>query len=338
MTPPSFFTRGRGAVRMILCLALLVLSILSATGEAFAVDDGTVGIRPGNESDFFHISLYPGSAIDAEAVVANHSQAPMTLLNYPVDGQTTPQGGFALAAQTDPQKGIGAWVSLKTDHLTIPANSELKVPFRLTVPAGTPPGDYAGALIIQSPPVQGKTSTVNGDTSVRLDVVQRQGVRIYLNVAGTAVKSLTHGDLSWQQKGDELALTLPVHNTGNTILHPTAELALTGWPISDTTVTFDTPESLLPGSSIDLHATVTQTPMAMNADARAHLNSEAGTDQASTHILYAPWLVIGIGALVLAGACYGVWRGIRLVRSARAVLAQTPTAPEAAAGRHRQDA
>lgn len=338
MTPSPFYIRGRRFVRMAVALALLVLAVFSATGEAFAVDDGTVGIRPANESDFFHISLYPGSAIDAEAVVANHSQAPVTLLNYPVDGQTTPQGGFALAAQTDPQKGIGAWVTLKADHVTIPANSELKVPFRLNVPAGTPPGDYAGALIIQSPPVQGKTSTVNGDTSVRIDVVQRQGVRIYLNVAGTAVKSLSHGELSWQQNGDQLALTLPVHNTGNTILHPTAELALSGWPINDTTVKFDTPESLLPGSSIDLHATVSHVPTAMNADAQAHLNSEAGSDQATTHILYAPWLILGIGLLVLACICYGVWRGIRVVRAARAVLAQGQTAAEVPAGRHRQDA
>lgn len=336
MTLPSIHARGRRAVRTALALTLLVLAIFSATGEAFAVDDGTVGIRPANESDFFHISLYPGSAIDAEAVVANHSQAPVTLLNYPVDGQTTPQGGFALAAQTDPQKGIGAWVTLKADHVTIPANSEVKVPFRLTVPAGTPPGDYAGALIIQSPPVQGKTSAVNGDTAVRIDVVQRQGVRIYLNVAGTAVKSLTHGDLAWQQNGDELTFTLPVHNTGNTILHPTAELALSGWPISDTMVKFDTPESLLPGSSIDLHATVPQMPMAMNADAQVHLNSEAGADQATTHILYAPWLILGIGLLVLAGISYGLWRGVRLIRAARVVLAQTQAAGEMPAGRHRQ--
>lgn len=273
--------------------------------------------------------------MDAEAVVANHTQAPVTLLNYPVDGQTTPQGGFALASQTDPQKAIGAWVHLNADHLTIPAQSEMKVPFRLTVPPGTPPGDYAGGLIIQSPPVQGKTSTVNGDTAVRIDVVQRQGVRIYLNVAGTAVKSLTHGDLAWQQKGDDLAFTLPVHNTGNTILHPAAELKLTGWPITDTTVKFDTPESLLPGSSIDLHATVPKTPAAMNADTQAQLHSEAGTDQASSHVLYAPWLLLGIGLLILAAASYGAWRGVRFIRRARAVLSQTAAET---AGRHRQDA
>lgn len=336
MIPPISLTRG--PVRTVLALALLVLTVFSTAGQASAVDDGTVGIRPANESDFFHISLYPGAAIEAEAVVTNHTQAPVTLLNYPVDGQTTPQGGFALASRTDPQKGIGAWAHLKTDHLTIPANAEMKVPFRLTVPAGTPPGDYAGGLIIQSPPVQGKTSTVNGDTAVRIDVVQRQGVRIYLNVAGTAVKALTHGDLTWAQNGDDLAFTLQVHNTGNTILHPATELKLTGWPITDTTVKFDTPESLLPGSSIDLHATVPKTPSALNADAQAQLSSEAGTVQATTHVLYAPWLLLGIGFLILAAASYGAWRGVRFIRRARAALAATAAEAPDPAGRHRQDA
>lgn len=336
MTPPTSLTRGRRPVRLILALALLVLAAFSTAGQASAVDDGTVGIRPATETDFFHISLYPGAAIDAEAVIANHSQDPMVLLNYPVDGQTTPQGGFALASQTDQQKGIGAWVQLKADKVTIPAKSELKVPFRLTVPPGTTPGDYAGGLIIQSPPVQGKTSTVNGDTAVRIDVVQRQGVRIYLNVAGTAVKALTHGDLSWQQKDDSLAFTLPVHNTGNTILHPSAELNVSGWPVPDTTLKFDTPESLLPGSSIDLHATLPKAPAAMNADVKANLSSEAGTDLATGHVLYAPWILLGIGLLILAGASYGAWRGVRFIRRARAALAQIST--EATAGRHRQDA
>jgi hypothetical protein len=320
---------------MVLTLAVLAVALFSSTGPASAVDDGTVGIRPANESDFFHISLYPGAAIDAVAVVSNHTSAPVTLLDYPVDGQTTPQGGFALTSQTDPQKAIGAWVRLNADHVTIPANSDLKVPFRLTVPPGTPPGDYVGGVIIQSPPVQGKTTTVNGDTAVRLDVVQRQGVRIYLNVAGTAVKDLTHGEMSWEQNGDTVAFTLPVHNAGNTVLHPAAELKLTGWPVTDTTLKFDTPESLLPGSSLDLHARLTQAPPALNGDASAQLTSEAGAGQTSTHILYAPWLLFGIGLLAIIAGSYGAWRGTRFIRRARAVLAQTSA--ETPAGRHRHN-
>lgn len=313
--------RPHPGLRAVLTGVALLLAVVAATGPADAVDNGTVGIRPSNESDFFHLSLYPGAAINAIAVVSNHTTGPVTLLTYPVDGQSTPQGTFALAAQSDPRKGVGAWAHLDTEQITVPANTDVNVPFKLSVPAGTPPGDYAGGLIIQAPPVQGTTTTVNGDTAVRLDVVQRQGVRIYLKVAGTAIKSLDHGNLAWDRNGDNLNFTLPVKNTGNTILHPTADLALTGWPAEEH-LKFDNPESLLPGGTIDLHAHLAQSPLAQIGDADATLKSEAGTDHAGAGILYVPWALLSAGLLLLAAAIYGAWRGSRFIRRAKAALAQ----------------
>jgi len=246
----------------------------------------------------------------------------VTLLTYPVDGQSSPQGTFALASQTGPRAGIGAWVRLDAAQITVPANSNLKVPFRLSVPANTPPGDYAGGLIIQSPPVEGETSIVGGDTAVRLDVVQRQGVRIYLNVAGTAVKTLQHGDLSWQQTGDTLTFTLPVHNTGNTTLHPRASLDVSGWVGANTQLKFDTPEIMLPGANLDLQARLAQAPPIQAGTAEATLTSEAGTSQARTSLIYAPWALIAIALLTLAAALYGAWRTARFIRRARHAIAQ----------------
>ena len=43
------------------------VAVAAQAGPAFAVDDGTLGIRPELESDFFHINLAPGAAIDANA-------------------------------------------------------------------------------------------------------------------------------------------------------------------------------------------------------------------------------------------------------------------------------
>jgi hypothetical protein len=316
------------ALRAALMMAALALAILATAGPATAVDNGTLGIRPANESDFFHLSLYPGAATDATAIVSNHTQTPVTLLNYPVDGQSSPQGAFALASRSEPRTGVGAWVKLEAEQITVPANSELKVPFRITVPAGTPPGDYAGGLIIQSPPVQGKTSTVKKDTAVRLDIIQRQGVRIYLKVAGTAVKALQHGDLSWQQTGGTLTFTLPVHNTGNTILHPRASLDVSGWIGANTQVKFDTPEIVLPGANLDLHARLTAAPLVQAGSAEATLTSEAGTGHARTSLIYAPWALIAIGLLALAAALYGVWRTARFIRRARYAIAQVGARPE----------
>jgi hypothetical protein len=322
VTIPAMRPRPHGPLRTALMTAALALALLAPAGHAAAVDNGTLGIRPANESDFFHFSLYPGAATDATAIVSNHTQTPVTLLNYPVDGQSTPQGTFALAAQSDARSGVGAWAQLNTDHITVPANSDLTVPFRISVPAGTPPGDYAGGLIIQSPPVQGQTTNVNGDTAVRLDVIQRQGVRIYLHVAGRAVKTLKVGDLGWQQTGDALTFTLPLKNTGNTILHPSATLEVSNWLGANAQLTFDTPESMLPGSTIDLHARMAKAPLVQSGTARTTITSEAGTGHAETTINYAPWPLIITGLLLVLAAIYGSWRMVRFVRRARRAIAQ----------------
>ncbi|WP_238324578.1 DUF916 domain-containing protein [Arthrobacter sp. Rue61a] len=315
---------------VIIAMALLILEILLMAGPASAVDNGTLGIRPETESDFFHLSLYPGATTEATAVVSNHTSSPVTLLTYPVDGENTVQGTFAMAAQSAPREGVGAWAELDTEQITVPANTDLKVPFRLTVPEGTPPGDYAGGLIIQSPTVQGKTTAVNGDTAIRLDTIQRQGVRIYLNVAGTAAKSLAHGSLSWKHNGDNLDFTLPIRNTGNTILHPSAHMDLSGWPATATRLEFDTPDGLLPGASIDLHATLARAPMIQSGAAEATLTSEAGTAQAGLRVFYAPWPLLVIGPVCFAAAFYGAWRAFRFIRRARIALSQLKSMGSAA--------
>lgn len=309
-------------LRTAMTTVVLSVALLASSGPAVAVDNGALGIRPANEADFFHFSLFPGAVLEATAIVTNHSQSPMTLLDYPVDGTSTPQGAFALANQDDPRPGVGGWVHLDADHITVAGNAELKVNFRISVPAGTPPGDYAGGLIIQSPPVHGQTTKVNGDTAVRLDVIQRQGVRIYLNVAGTAVKSLQHGDMSWQQNGDALTFTLPLKNTGNTILHPSANLDISSWVGANTQLTFDTPESMLPGANLDLHAKLTQAPLIQAGNAEANITSEAGTGHVGTTINYAPWPLIITGLLLALAALYGSWRMVRFVRRARRAIAQ----------------
>ncbi|MDR6508386.1 WxL protein peptidoglycan domain-containing protein [Arthrobacter oryzae] len=316
------FPRTRQALSAALMTAALALCLLAGSGPVAAVDNGTLGIRPANESDFFHISLYPGAALEATAIVTNHTQTAVTLLNYPVDATSTPQGAFALANQNEPRPGVGGWVQLANDHITLAANSELKVPFRISVPAGTPPGEYAGGLIIQSPPVQGTTSTVDGDTAVRLDVIQRQGVRIYLTVAGTAVSTLTHGDLSWQQTGDTLTFTLPLNNTGNTILHPSATLDVNSWVGANTQLKFDTPESMLPGSALELHARLTQAPAIQSGTAAATYTSEAGTEHSETSVVYAPWPLLAAAMFLGLAGAYGAWRTARFVRRARHAIAQ----------------
>ncbi len=336
LTNPHLRARLHGPLRIALITVALGLALFATAGPAVAIETGTLGIRPAKEADFFHISLYPGAAINATTIVSNYTDTAVTLLIYPVDGQTSPQGAFVLASQTEPRVGIGAWVRLDAAQITVPANSDLKVPFRFSVPVGTPPGDYAGGLIIQSPPVQGE-ATIGGDTATRLDIVQRLGVRIYLNVEGTAVKSLKHGDLSWRKTGDTVTFTLRLHNTGNITLYPSVKLDVSGWAGVNTQLKFETPESMLPGANLNLHARLLQAPRFQAGSAEATITSEAGTGHARTSFIYVPWVLVGIGLLVLLAMLYGAWRTVRFIRRARHAIAQVtrdvpgPSVPETAA-------
>jgi len=309
---------------LLVAVAILapVCAALVVSAPAQAIDDGTLGIRPELESDFFHINLAPGAAIEANAIVSNHTDAAVTLLNYAVDGQSTEQGAFALAAQDDEQTAVGSWVTLNAESITIPAGSDLTVPFRLSVPATATPGDYAGGLIIQSPPIEGETTTSNGDAALRLDVIQRQGVRIYLTVAGTATTELSHGSLSWEQVGEQVTFTLPIENTGNTILYPTAGLSLDSLIGATTDLQFETPESILPGATLSLEATLTQAALVQVGSADAELVSDAGTEQVSTTFTYIPWWIIAIVLLVVVALAFALWRITLFVRRARRALAQ----------------
>lgn len=305
----------------ILMAPVLLASVLVAgvVMPAHAVDDGAIGIRPANESDFFHLSLRPGESIEATAIVSNDTTSAVTLPTYPVDAVSDPTGAFAMADEDVARVGVGAWVELELEEVVVPAGSEVPVEFRLTVPADTPPGDYAGALIIQSPPVPGETTTVDG-IAVRLDVIRRQGVRIYLDVEGTALTSLASGPLDWREDGGAVTFTLGLHNTGNTVLHPDATVRLDGWIGDRAEVQFDVPEDLMPGAQVEVEAHLADAGIMRVGEANATVVSEAGREHLTTSVVYGPWLLIGLGFLLIAAAAYATARLISFIRRARRAL------------------
>lgn len=316
-------TQHSNARRGFVIVALgLMLTVLSAAGASSAVDNGSLGIRPSNESDFFHLSLAPGAAIEATAIVSNHGAQPITLQTYPVDASTNAQGDFAMAGYADKRSRVGVWVRLHTGStITVPAGGESEIPFRLSVPKGTPPGDYLGGVIIQSTPVLGKATTTSGGTVVRLDVVQRQGVRIYLHVDGTAVKKVSPGPLTWTQTGTAATIALPMRNSGNTILHPTATVSVSGWFGLTRTLTFRTTDSVLPGARYVFTAVLTQAPFVTVGTAEARITSEAGITRVSSGVSAIPWLPLSAILIVVILIGLGVWRATVFVRRANRALA-----------------
>jgi hypothetical protein len=298
-----------------------ILTFAAGASPASAVSSGDLGIRPATESDFFHLTLTPGASTTATAVVSNRGASPVTLLDYPVDAHTTTQGTFAMGARTETTRGVGRWARLPGSTVTVPAASQVSIPFRLSVPRGTPPGDYAGAIIIQAPPVTGRTATLRGGTAVRLDVVERQGVRIYLTVAGSGRRAQKVGPLSWHRNGRVITLSQTVRNTGTVTLHPANRVSLTGWPSLDVHARAIGPQELLPGASFTFHARVPAASPVSDATGTSVIRSEAGSRRTTIDVVSLPWLVV-LGAFVaLTLIAVAAWRFLRFIRRARRAIA-----------------
>lgn len=323
-SPAGFFASNFRAVVSLLFVSLAAcgLSVFGPGLSSSAVDNGTLGIRPATESDFFHLSVAPGSTLNQVAIVNNYTSAPVTLLTYVVDGLTTEQGAFALNNKDSVPTSVGLWATLPMGSITVPAESEVKIPFSITVPLGTSPGDYVGGLIIQEPLEKGDISTSADGTAVRLDVIHRQGVRIYLNVAGKTFEKLDAGTLAWTQSEDMVTVTLPIHNIGNTTLHPTGKITFSSVVGHNGSALFTIPESITPGATIILRGTVSTAAFVQMGKIDAIVSSEAPSLRATTGFVSIPWWALVGLALAAVILTYVIRRHFLFMRKARAAIAR----------------
>lgn len=312
--------------RLVVLAASLMGMLLMAASPATAANGGTLGITPADESDFFHVELLPGGMTRRTAVVINHSRTNQQIAIYPADGVTTPQGGFSVKTAEQPRAEVGAWTQLPLTTLTLPAGGQRRVTFDLTVPAGTPPGDYSGGIVVQSQPRAGQTTQLSRQTAVQLNFVERVAARIYLRVAGTARPALTLGPLSNNSTGPERTFQIAVTNTGNMRLQPHASLRLAGSPTSQT-LTFSAVDTLPPGEQALLQARWKQPPAVFWGKATALVQSEAGAAKATESVRIIPWLTAIIAVSLLLALTWALLRGMRFIRHARRALRSQSSGP-----------
>lgn len=316
--------RGRGLLRLLLMLIAALGGLALSSTHAHAAETTNYGIRPAQSADHFQLELAPGAAALDTAIVSNRSGKEMTFKVYAADALTTDQGGFALRARDEPQSGVGQWVKLPVDTVTISAGAQQEVPFRLSLPADASPGDYAGGLILEAPPREGTPGEVANQTAVQLNVVERVGVRLYLKVSGTARAELTTGRLSTTDENGAIGFTLPITNTGNVILKPAVAGTVRARVGGNHEVTFRQVESLLPGQTATVRGTWQDPPNVLWGSLEAVVQHEGGTAGAQADLRRVPWIPAVIIAVTSLLVLWTILRGVRTVRQARRMLRQPP--------------
>ena len=316
---------GRRAIARLLHLLLAVLLatlLVPAASHAGGGADWSIAPGPndgenGRGDGSLAWVLAPGETVEDSIVVSNNQATALQLRINPRDAVTTAQGHLDLALDDVPAEGIGAWITLETDTLEIPAGEDVTVPFTLTVPEDATPGDYSGGIATS---FDGEGSTVS--------VTYRLSSRVDVRVPGELSVSHEVSDVSvtmpsiWSPlSAGQATITYTLTNTGNARAYSNETIRVSGLFGLLGSTTSSTVDEVLPGSSIRRTVTVPAWALGLNTveleSTSTGIDEQRGTEASATEHVVAvnwSWVLILAGILTL-GIMLGVRRGGRSSRA-----------------------
>lgn len=302
----------RGGVAVVLAAALLAGA--SVPAPAMAADDGTswevdtVDGSLGSGRQNYDFAVEPGDRLEDALMVVNNGATPIILALYAADAFTTDTGLLDLRTRDHAPTGVGGWLQLDRDRISLQPGETVDVPFTLTVPADASPGSHMGGIV-----------TTPASTSSVTEPERRVAIRIHVRVGKGFRPSLSVEDLSVDYSGDPFGtggaiVTYTIRNTGDTMLAAEQAVVVAG-PFDAFRVTADPVDDaprLLPDEtwrvSVSvrgvapaglLAATVTLVPLYTDP---AGSTGPLATVEHTGHGWAIPWLpamlILSLGALV----------------------------------------
>ncbi|MEV0221173.1 hypothetical protein [Streptomyces sp. NPDC050704] len=273
-----------------LCLAAVTLLALAPTAAA---DDSWSVVPSAGGPDgrpYFYAEGASGTVLEDTVSVLNPGREPLTVRLRGADADNSRNGGFSLRAKaTD----TGAWITFAERTVKIPARTRADVPFTVSIPAGTTPGDHPGAIVASG---AGRSAAV----------------RVHLRVGGPSLSALTVEQVAVRSG----RISYELVNRGNTVLTPKLAVradGLFGEVLDRAPRTL--PVELLPGRRVTLTEPWPDRPALDSVDVRLTVTAAGGArDEAGTSARFVPWgAVAGTAAGLVLCAGGGHW----FVRSRR---------------------
>ncbi|MET9887822.1 hypothetical protein ABZZ20_32730 [Streptomyces sp. NPDC006430] len=204
-----------------LCVPLLAATALYAAPGAAAADEPGWTAEPASSAaagtgarPYFYLAGTAGTVLEDRLTLSNTSDRERTVTLRGADAHNTADGAFAVrpaapAAGSGRQgavPGAGSWISFgAASTVRIPPRTRAVVPFTVSVPPASLPGDHPAAVV----------ATEGG---------REVGVRVQLRVSGPTLAALTVEDVSIRGRGARAVVAYTLVNRGNVALAP--ELAI----------------------------------------------------------------------------------------------------------------
>lgn len=210
-----------GAFFSTLCLAATLLS-----GSAAAQADAGINFfaepAPSSSSalGYFVIEAEPGDSISQAIALRNDSKERMTLRLYAADATTSTYGGADYTAVDAETSGVGSWIVLQDDKVTLRPNEGTLVRFRVRVPDDAPTGENLGGIaiypVVETPKTEESKTNAN-QASAQVVVEYRRVVAVQVNTPGKAEPDLVISGIKPTARPDGAYLDMNIANEGTAL-------------------------------------------------------------------------------------------------------------------------
>ncbi|MEO5986309.1 MAG: hypothetical protein ABIW50_07420, partial [Candidatus Limnocylindria bacterium] len=212
--------RSRPPTVSLLLAVALVLGVAAPTLAEH--EPARLGLAPiGQDGQFFDLTLRPGERADLQVEVASFDHEDVLARTYAADVYSIINGGFGAELAGEFPSGATHWVDYPAREVVLRPNEALIVEFSVTVPSGTPPGDYIAALVTEN-----ADPYLGNPGSVAAEQVNRVALAIAIDVPGPRTAGMEIGAVGYKGADAGSFVTFEVANTGNVHLKPSGEFIL----------------------------------------------------------------------------------------------------------------
>lgn len=213
-----------GPAVLVRSASLALLACLALCAPALAGHEPSrLGLTPmGQSEQFFDLTLEPGESRQLKVEIANFGHDELLTRTYAADGYTIINGGFAAELFGEAASGTTLWLDYEQQELMLASGEGLVMDFSVSVPAGTPPGEYITALVAEN--AEPYRDAQPG--SMTMEQVNRTVVAIAIDVPGRRHPALKIGGVSHKAAAGMSFVAFEIDNPGNVHLKPAGAFTL----------------------------------------------------------------------------------------------------------------
>lgn len=212
---------------IVIALLMSVMIGISATAQApEATPDDAVsraflfypaGTRFG---EYFEPVAAAGETVELTALLGNTGDEVQSLRIYALDAFTADGGGFGFADDGPANDDVTGWLDFPDEAFSIEPGQGVEVGFTLTIPEGTPPGQYITALAAE----HADASEIPGSTMFNQKT--RFVVPVFITVEGDVSPGFDIGDIRLEADEDRVTAEIDLRNTGDVRVRPQGEVSI----------------------------------------------------------------------------------------------------------------